>query len=96
MILKLMNYKGDFTEHDIGDLKDIAVITIEVITGDEIANVVYKDYTIRRFDSSHDRINDYYDGEYQIFRYDEEDNLINKEEFKNRGSSYDFMYGDWA
>ena len=96
MILKLIDYKRDVTEHDIGDLKDIAVITIEVITGDEIANVVYKDYTTRRFASSHDRMNDYYDGKYEIYRYDKEDCVINKKEFKNRKSSYDFWYWDWA
>ena len=96
MILKLIDYKRDATGHDIGDLKDIAVITIEVISGDEIANVIYKDYTTRRFDSSHTRTKAYYDGEYQIYRYDKEDCGIFKEEFKNRKTSYDFWSWDWA
>lgn len=94
MLLKLLDYSGKAVEFDIGELSDIAVITIEVITGDEIAKVVYKDYTTEEFDSGTNRLADYYDESYEIYRYDSEKNLIDDPKFKERRRSYWRWYSD--
>ena len=88
MLLKLLDYRDEAVEFDIGELSDIAVITIKVITGDEIAKVVYKDYTTEEFDSGTNRLRDYYDENYEIYRYDSENNLIDDPKFKERKGSY--------
>lgn len=88
MKLKLLDYNSRPCEVEIGDLNDIAKIDIKVISGDEIAVVVYKDYATRQFDSSSNRKMNFYDGEYEIYRFDKTDNLIDKDEFKNRINSY--------
>lgn len=95
LILRLVDYSGNTEFAELGDLNDIAVITIRVVTGDEIAVVIYKDYTTDEFDSSHDRCQDYYDGEYEIYRFDKpaEDQLLFNEKWKERTNSYDWLYG---
>ena len=95
IILRLVDYSGKTELAELGDLNDIAVITIRVITGDEIAEVIYKDYTTGEFDSSNDRTTDYYDGEYEFFRFDKpaEDQLLFNEKWKERANSYDWLYG---
>lgn len=88
MILKLLDYSGATTEHNIGNFEDIATITITVVSGDEIATVVYKDYSTKKFDSSTTRIIDYYDDVYEIYCFGQPENLINNPEFENRTNSY--------
>lgn len=88
MILKLLDYANDPTEHDIGNLEDIATIGITVVTGDEIATVTYKDNTVKTFDSSVTRITAYFDDEYEIYRSGQSDNLIDNPKFINRTNSY--------
>ena len=88
MILKLVDYKGGFSEHEIGNLEDIAKISIRVVTGDEIADVVYKDYAQRSFDSRDDRLADYYDYGYEIYDFRATNNVMDSETFKNRTKSY--------
>lgn len=96
LIMRLVDYSGKTKMAELGDLNDIAVITIRVVTGDEIAKVIYKDYTTGEFDSSHDRYQDYYDGEYEVYRFDEpsEDQLLFNEKWKERTDSYTWLYGD--
>ena len=95
MILRLVNYAHESSMHEIGDLDSIAVIRIEVLTGDELAHVIYKDYSERVFDSdTHGRMQDFYDGEYEIYRFDSKRNLIDDARFLERKTSYDFE--DWV
>ena len=93
MELKLLNYRGEEKIVDIGDINDIAIIDIKVVTGDEIARVIYKDYTIEEFDSCYTRTADYSDGEYRIYDFGNEKNLIDNPRFMGRTDSYDYLYG---
>lgn len=88
MILKLLDCNGVATEHEIGNLEDIAAIWITVISGNEMAAVVYKDYTVEDFHSSDTRKMDFYDFDYEIYRFDAKNNLIDNPKFKERQSSY--------
>ena len=80
--LVIYDYKGDMTNTklNLDKLDDIFMITIKTISGDEVAEVIYKNGEIKRFDSSHDRWQDFYDGEEII--YSPSVNLI--EEYKKR------------
>lgn len=88
VLLNYCNFRAK-TGVDINDLKEIV---ITVITGDEIADVRFKNGKRGRFDSAgilnSFRIMDYYDGSYVLL--DEETNLI--EEFEKRKTSYDMFY----
>lgn len=88
MILKLLDYGNNPIEHDIGNLKDIEIISIIVLTGDETATVTYKDRTVAFFDSSVTRVFDYFDGLYEIYRSGQADNLIDNQKFINRSNPY--------
>lgn len=80
--LELYDYKGNITntEIDLDKLDDIFMITIKVVSGDEIAEVIYKNGTKEVFDSSDSRMWDFDDGEEII--YSPEVNLI--KEYKER------------
>lgn len=92
MKLRLIDYSDESKEVEIGDLKDIAVIEIKVVSGDEIAQVVYKDYTIEESDSSNIRFIDYYDGSYTVYNVKTGVNLLEDPKFKDRKTSYDFYH----
>ena len=91
MMLNLLDYRGLVNEFEIGDLEAIKLIYIEVISGDEVANVVYKDGTEKQFDSGENRRIDYLDGSYEIYNSNGNCNVIEKEVFKNRSDSYDYF-----
>lgn len=81
--LILVDYKDNRKEFDIPNFEEVLSIVIEVISGDEVANVLYKNGDIKTFDSSDDRIIDYFD----CFCLVPLDKI---EEFNNlQGSSYD-------
>ena len=88
MKLRLMDYAGGSNTFEIGDIEKIARIMITVITGDEIATVIYKDYSIEKFDSSYDRRADFFDDEYDIYDITSGLNLLDDPKFKNRKTSY--------
>ena len=67
MTIKILDYKDKAKEVDVGELKDIERIHMEVATGDEILNVVYNDGNVKRFDSSDDRLRYFYDGWYDVY-----------------------------
>lgn len=90
MTIKLLDWDKKETEVDVGDLEDIATMMIRVVSGDEILEVVYKDYCRLSFDSSCTRYQGFYDGEYDIYDFRKEDNLLTDPRFINRKSSYDF------
>ena len=88
MEIKLLDWNKKETIVEIGDLDDIAKMEIDVISGDEILTVVYKDYTIRKFDSSCDRMADFYDYGYEIYDFNNSENRIDDPKFLNRTDSY--------
>ena len=93
MKLKLVDYEGNVMWVKIGNIEDIASIKIKVVTGDEIATVLYKDYTEGRFDTGCCRMADFYDGCYEIydFRLPRNKNLLYNEEWLISNNSYDRM-----
>lgn len=95
MKLELLNYMSKKMEVEIGELNDIARIDIEVVTGDEIARVIYKDYSTDEFDSdTSGRMADYPDGGYTIYNITDGTNLLDDEKWKNRKGSYEYIWGD--
>lgn len=91
MKLKLMDYMDRTKEFDIGKKEDILRIDIRVISGDEIAIVTYTNGLKVEFDSCNTRTQNFYDGEYCIYKKDGENRLA---EFRKRQSSYD-VKGEW-
>lgn len=93
--LVLMDYAGRKIETDFDldeNLDKVLRIDIEVITGDEIATIVFKDGTKKTYDSATDRLANYYDGEYCLFNSEQDINLF--ELFNKREKTYDFY--DWT
>ena len=89
MTIELMDYQNKKDTFDIGNIEDIVSIVIEVLTGDEIATVLYKNYTIKVFDSSCTRITDYFDYEYTLYDVINGVDHLSDEIFLNRKTSYD-------
>lgn len=71
MVLKLKNYNNEIAEAEIGNLDEILTIGISVVSGDEIAMVVYETGGFRNFDSARilnkPRFTDYEDCAYVIY-----------------------------
>lgn len=89
MVIELMDYQSKKVTFDIGNIEDIVKIVIEVLTGDEVATVLYRNYNIKKFDSSYKRMADYYDYEYIVYDAINGINLLNDEIFLNREDTYD-------
>ena len=89
MIIELMDYQNKKVTFDIGNIEDIVSIIIEVITGDEISTVLYKNYTTKVFDSSCTRIGNYFDYEYTLYDVINGVDHLSDEIFLNRKTSYD-------
>ena len=89
MIIELMDYQDKKVTFDIGNIEYIVSIIIEVITGDEIATVLYKNYTTKVFDSSRTRIDDYFDYKYTLYDVINGVDHLSDEIFLNRKTSYD-------
>lgn len=90
MELTLLDYSGKKKTFDIGDIANIARITINVVSGDEIANVIYKDYGTMSYESNTCRFIDYFDYAYDIYDIRHRLNLLNYRKWLDRKSSYDF------
>ena len=89
MTIELLDYRGTPVEHDVGNIEDIAGMFITVLSGDETLRVIYKDYSEKHFDSSDCRSMSFLDYSYELYDYLKPDeSILNKEEFKNRESSY--------
>lgn len=88
MTIKLLDWGGRETLADVGDLKDIAVMRIDVVTGDEILTVIYKDYSVEKFDSSHCRTVNFADDDYEIYNIATGLNLLTDDRFMGRTTSY--------
>ena len=92
MKIKLFDYENNIKVVDVGDIKKIGSMYIEVLSGDEVLVVVYKDYTIKTFDSSNTRCEDNHDGGYPIYNEQIDINFLKDEDFLNRRDSYDYLY----
>ena len=90
MKLTIMDYKSRKKEIDIGEIDDILAIHIKILTGDEIAVVINKNGDIDMYDSSHDRMVDYYDGEYTIYQPSINVDRLEDPKWLERTSSYAF------
>ena len=89
MVINLIDYNNCKHPVDIGDLDNIKIMAIHVVTGDEILYVLYKDDTEKVFDSSEDRMGDFDDGAYMVYAFG--DWFIDKDKFMNRKTSYDLI-----
>ena len=92
MTIELMDYQNKKVTFDIGNIEDILTIVIEVTTGDEIATVLYKNRTIKVFDSSCTRACDYFDYKYLLYDVSYRVNHLNDEIFLKRKTSYDLEF----
>ena len=87
MKLKLLDYDGNPFEYEIGELEKIKSIELEVISGDEVATIYYKDGTSAVYDTAPDRMMDFFDTSYTVYN-EEGINLFNDEKWVNRLDSY--------
>ena len=97
MTIEILDYKNRKKEVDVGELKDIRKMTVDVVTGDEILNVTYKDGSEKRFDSSENRYKNFYDGDYELYNTETEpeiNELENPEWLERTNYSYLNEYGD--
>ena len=69
MKIKLMNAFEDMVEFDVGKIKDINLIVINVVSGDEIMDVYYKNGETKTFDSDrHGRCMSFQDARYVLYQ----------------------------
>ena len=92
MKIKLLGYKSKTSFVDVGDIEEIESMYIDVISGDEVLVVVYKDYTIKEFNSSNTRCKDHLDARYPIYNEPIGLNLLKDENFLNRRDSYSYLW----
>ena len=92
MKIKILDHETKTKVIDVGDIKEIGSMYIDVISGDEVLVVVYKDYTTKEFDSSNTRCEDYLDARYPIYNKITGLNLLKEEYFLNRIDSYDYLW----
>lgn len=88
MFLEIMDYNNEKKQIpvDVDNLEDILSIYITILSGDEIATVIYKDGKMKEYDSSDCRCTDFYDDKYCLYSKAENINLI--PDFLNRKNSY--------
>ena len=89
MILLDYDCKEFPTGIDLDDLDDILRIDIEVLSGDEIARIIYKNGDMKQFDSGKDRMVDYPDNEYCIYQAGVKNEI---DDWLKRVNSYDYKF----
>lgn len=87
-IITIMDYDNRKRNITIKNFEDVVRIQIEVISGDEILNILYKDYSTESYDSSNCRMVNYNDDIYTI--YDITKNIDYISNWKKRKSSYNY------
>ena len=60
--IKLLDYKDTPTEITIKDFENVKEFVFQILSGDGILEVVYNDNHVETFDSSNDRLIDFFDG----------------------------------
>lgn len=93
MLIDILDYKNRKTEIDVGDLEKIGRMWIEVVTGDEILHVVYKDYMEDEFESNYDRTRDCPDGNFEIYNSITGNNVLNDKKFLERTNYSYLLFG---
>lgn len=89
MKVTLIDYDKKKREFDIGNVEDIHFADLEVLSGDEVLKVIYKDGSSKVFDSCDTyRIQSYFDDNYTVYMPGVR-NLFENEKWLNRKSSYD-------
>jgi hypothetical protein len=88
MKVKLLDYRYRAREVEIGDLDDIICAILEIRTGDETLNVIYKNGETAFFDSTDDRIQSFDDGSFIVY-VEGSVNLLTSERFINRRETWD-------
>lgn len=87
-IIEIMDYQGKKEKVKIDNFEDVVRLEIEVLSGDEVLYVLYKDYSAEKYDSSENRTTDYNDGSYLI--YDITKNIDDIDNWSKRTSSYGY------
>ena len=87
--LFIMDYEDNKVLIELKDFKNIVRMSIEVLTGDEILHILYRDYHEETYDSRDDRLAAFPDGEYII--YDITKNINDIEKWSKRKDSYDYV-----
>lgn len=85
MKLKLFDYRNNVKEFEIGNIENINAIYICVLSGDEVATVIYKDGHRKVFDASDGRCTHFFDAHYELY-VDGIINRLEEPEFVNRTS----------
>ena len=94
MSVKIFDYSDKVSVIDIDITSDeITDVFIEVVTGDEILNVLYKDGTEKRFDSlvNDERVSDFSDWKYYLKRNGILSRIWLNEDYQNRNGSLWFL-----
>lgn len=89
--MKLYDFEGEPQDFDVDlDDENITAAILQVVTGDEILDVVYKDGEVRTFDAdTHFRTTDFLDATYILVLNGEWQ--VDRDKFLARKGSYD----DW-
>lgn len=85
--ITIMDYNNVKKKVKIDNFDNVVRLEIEVMSGDEILRVLYKDYSVEKYDSSNSRLMDFNDAFYCI--YDITKNINHLDKWKKRTSSYD-------
>ena len=90
MTIKIVNCYKEWMNCEIENFEDVYLITVDVVSGDEILKVLYKDGKMEVFDSdTHSRCTDYNDGT-EIVYMPGVINLLEDQKWLNRKDSYDY------
>lgn len=89
MKLKIFDYNNRPKEVDIGDIENIDVVVMRILSGDEVLYVIHKDGSEAVFDSSDDRIHDFDDGIYLLYSDSGATKTLLDEKFLNRNRNWD-------
>lgn len=90
MKVTIYNWRGNAKEFEVGNLKDIKVMIVHIVTGDEILLILYKNGDKKDFDSDefNTRMEDYSDGFYPLYDPDDNVNFLGDEKFLALNDSY--------
>ena len=87
-VLNIIDFRNRKKKITINNFENVLIIKIDVVTGDEILTVVYKNGKKIKFDSSSDRMLDFFDYTYYILDKSNDFDIIKK--WVERETSYDF------
>lgn len=87
-IITIMDYNNNKRKITIKNFEDVVRLEIEVVSGDEILNILYKDYSTESYDSSDCRMMNFDDDFYTIYDITKNIDYINS--WNKRTSSYHY------